>query len=384
MLQTEIVTELASIGRDEWNALLSDDNPFLRHEFLAALESEGCLGETVGWLPNHFIARDNEDKLVGAMPAYIKTNSFGEFVFDWSWASAYERAGLVYYPKLVCAVPFTPATGPRLLIAKNVDKPAVAGALIDSAVDYLHEKQLSSAHWLFPQAADMDMLKTHDMLTRLGYQYHWFNRDYEDFEHYLSFFRSRKRKQVRYERRDVATAGITTRILHGDELDDELWEIVYRFYKDTFLKKGNYPALTLNFFKMLAQSMGKNIVVVLAEYHGEFVAGSICFRSDTTLYGRYWGCTQEFRSLHFEVCFYRGIEYCIEHKLQTFEPGAQGEHKIARGFLPTETWSTHWIADPRFRAAIADFLGRETTAMIDYRRQLDEMSPFRDKTQHDE
>lgn len=382
ILKTDIVTELASIGRDEWNALLPDSNPFLRYEFLAALESENCLGEHVGWSPNHFIARNTEGTLVGAMPAYLKTNSFGEFVFDWSWASAYERAGLPYYPKLVCAIPFTPATGPRFLIAKNEDKSAITGTLIDSAVNYLHEKQLSSGHWLFPVSADLEILKARDMLPRLGYQYHWHNRDYADFEHYLSFFRSRKRKQVRYERRDVVTAGITTRILHGDELDDDLWETIYRFYKDTFLKKGNYPALTLAFFKTLSQSMGRNIVVVLAEYRGEFIAGSICFRGSDTLYGRYWGCTQEFRSLHFEVCFYRGIEYCIQEKLQCFEPGAQGEHKIARGFLPTETWSAHWIADPRFRAAIADFLDRETTALIDYRRQLDEMSPFHngDKT----
>lgn len=374
-VNTGIISDLTRIDRRVWNALLPDSNPFLRHEFLAALETQGCLEQT-GWTPNHLVVRDATGKLIGAMPAYLKTNSFGEFIFDWSWASAYERAGMDYYPKLVCAVPYTPATGPRLLTGDNADK-TVKHQLLQAGIDFAREHRLSSVHWLFPQGDDRQSLAANDLLLRLNYQYHWQNRAYTDFEHYLSFFRSRKRKQIRHERAVVHEAGIRMRLLHGDELDDQLWDIVYGFYQSTFMKKGNYPALTLSFFKALAATMGRNLVIILAEYKGNFVAGSICFRSDDTLYGRYWGCSREFKDLHFETCFYRGIEYCIAEGLQRFEPGAQGEHKITRGFLPVETWSAHWIGNNGFRRAIADFLVREQTALTEYRKELDAMSPFR-------
>jgi predicted N-acyltransferase len=309
------------------------------------------------------------------MPAYLKTNSFGEFIFDWSWAAAYERAGMDYYPKLVCAVPFTPATGPRLLTGNNTDT-SVKDALVQACIEFVREQRLSSAHWLFPRDDDRRRLAANNLLLRLNYQYHWRNRGYADFEHYLSFFRSRKRKQVRHERAGVYETGVRMRVLHGHELDERLWDIVYGFYQSTFLKKGNYPALTLGFFKTLAETMGENIVIILAEYRDDFIAGSICFRSDDTLYGRYWGCNRELNHLHFETCFYRGIEYCIAEGLQRFEPGAQGEHKITREFLPTDTWSAHWIGNDRFRHAIADFLMREQAALHEYKKQLDAMSPF--------
>lgn len=372
-VNTAIISDLTRIDRSEWNALLPDSNPFLRHEFLAALETQGCLDRT-GWTPNHVIVRNAAGRLVGAMPAYLKTNSFGEFVFDWSWASAYERAGMDYYPKLVSAVPFTPATGPRLLTG-DADE-TVRHHLVQAGLDFVREHRLSSAHWLFPRDDDRRCLGENDLLLRLDYQYHWHNRGYTDFDHYLSFFRSRKRKQVRHERAAVREAGIGMRVLHGDELDEELWNIVYGFYQSTFMKKGNYPALTLAFFKTLAATMGRNLVIILAEHKGEFIAGSICFRGDDTLYGRYWGCNREVKDLHFETCFYRGIEYCIDENLQRFEPGAQGEHKITRGFLPVETWSAHWIGNRDFRRAIADFLVRERAALTEYKPQLDAMSPF--------
>lgn len=372
-LNTAIISDLTRIDRSEWNALLPDSNPFLRHEFLAALETQGCLDRT-GWTPNHVVVRNAAGRLVGAMPAYLKTNSFGEFVFDWSWASAYERAGMDYYPKLVSAVPFTPATGPRLLTG-DADE-TIGRHLVQTGIDFVREYRLSSAHWLFPRDDDRRRLVENDLLLRLNYQYHWQNRGYTDFDHYLSFFRSRKRKQVRHERATVREAGIGMRVLHGDDLDDGLWDIVYGFYQSTFMKKGNYPALTLAFFKTLAATMGRNLVIILAEHKGRFIAGSICFRGDDTLYGRYWGCSREFKDLHFETCFYQGIEYCIAEGLQRFEPGAQGEHKITRGFLPVETWSAHWIGNRDFHRAIADFLARERAALIEYKPQLDAMSPF--------
>lgn len=367
---------LSSVDPDEWNAL-TDGNPFLEHAFLSGLEIHGCLGPAVGWLPNHFLLRDGAGRLIGAMPAYVKTNSFGEFVFDWSWAAAYERAGLHYYPKLVCSIPFTPVTGPRLLTAAGADRDALADQLIAGAVHWAGENRLSGAHWLFPDRHSRGALEARELLPRLNYQYHWRNDGYQDFEHFLSFFRSRKRKNVRRERRLVRESGIHVRALAGNELDFQQWQTVYGFYRSTFLMKGNYPALTEAFFHHLARTMGANLVVVLAEKDGEPVAAAINLRSDTHLYGRYWGSNIDFDSLHFDVCFYHGIEYCIEHGLKVFEPGAQGEHKITRGFLPTETWSMHWIADRRFRAAIADFLERERDALRECRPELDALSPFR-------
>ncbi len=376
-VQTVTLNTLADVDPGEWNALLPDSNPFLRHEFLHGLEIYNCVGKHVGWLPQYFLVKDETGHLLGAMPAYLKHNSFGEFVFDWSWAAAYENRGMDYYPKLVSSIPFTPVTGPRLLLAHNTDQRKISRLLIKSTLDFVEEHKLSSAHWLFVSNTDKTFFETEGLLKRLNYQYHWCNQNYESFDHYLSFFRSRNRKKTRREREHVTDAGISTRVLHGHDMSEALCETVYGFYQSTFLKKGNYPALTLDFFKTMANTMGQNMVVVLAEHHGDCIAGAINFRSDDTLYGRYWGCTQEFNSLHFEVCFYKGIEYCIDQQLQYFEPGAQGEHKITRGFLPVETWSTHWIGDGAFRTAIAGFLQHEQTALRQHRPKLDDMSPFR-------
>ena len=376
-MHISICTNLQSINAEDWNALLCDNNPFLQHAFLAGLEQYGCLGEHVGWFPQHLLIHNDDQQLVAAMPTYLKTNGFGEFVFDWAWADAYTRHGLDYYPKLVCSIPFTPVTGPRLLIAPTADHAACRNMLIHAAQALVEKNSFSSAHWLFPDQQDMTVLKDLHILPRLNYQYHWHNQGYESFAHYLSRFRSRRRKNVRRERQSVLDAGITVRVFHGDELEPDLWPTVYDFYQDTFLKKGNYPALTLEFFLALGKSMGNKIVIILAEQHGQFIAGTINFRSDDTLYGRYWGCATDIDNLHFELCFYAGIEYCIQHGLQRYEPGAQGEHKISRGFLPQPTWSAHWIVHPGYRAAIADFLQREQTALKAQRVELDKLSPFR-------
>ena len=373
----EVVNRLSDIDGRAWNALLPDNNPFLRHEFLSGLEQHGCISTQTGWIANHFIVKNDKQELIAALPAYLKTNSFGEFVFDWSWASAYEDAGFTYYPKLISAVPYTPVTGPRLLIANNENIEPASQSLLNSIIEFTEQNQLSSFHCLFPTRRNIKQFSKNDMLIRTAYQYHWENREYESFEHYLSFFRSRKRKNINRERRLVKESNITLHTLHGEEMTDKHWQTAYRFYQSTFLKKGNYPALTIEFFKYLSQAMPHNLVIIFAEHKGELIAAAINLKSDTRLYGRYWGSEIQFQNLHFEVCFYAGIEYCINNNLHYFEPGAQGEHKITRGFLPVETYSTHWIANPQFRVAIADFLEREKLALAEYKKRLDNLSPFR-------
>jgi uncharacterized protein len=373
----EIADSLADIDPASWNRMVPDNHPFLQHEFLAGLEQYGCVTEAIGWIPRHFLLY-REGQLAAAAPAYIKTNSFGEFVFDHSWATAYERSGLRYYPKLVLAVPFTPVTGRRLLLAAETEREALARHLIPAIIESADDSGLSGIHALFTAPEDRPSLEQAGFLPRMDYQYHWRDREYTDFEHYLSFFRSHKRKNIRQERRRVCDQDIRLRRLHGHELDAEQLDAVYRFYRSTFAKKGNYPALTFEFFRHLTKTMGSSMVIVLAEQHGRAIAASVDFRSDDTLYGRYWGCDRELDALHFEACFYQGIEYCIERKLKVFEPGAQGEHKITRGFLPTPTWSMHRLRDERFHSAVAEYLGREIEALQQYRRELDQLSPFRD------
>jgi uncharacterized protein len=373
----EIADSLADIDPASWNLMVPANHPFLRHEFLAGLEQYGCVTEAIGWIPRHFLLY-REGQLAAAVPAYIKTNSFGEFVFDHSWAVAYERAGLNYYPKLVLAVPFTPVTGRRLLLAAETEREALARHLIPAIIEFTADSELSGIHALFTAPEDRQSLEQAGFLPRMDYQYHWRDRGYTDFEHYLSFFRSHKRKNIRQERRRVRDQDIRLRRLHGHELEAEQLDAVYRFYRSTFAKKGNYPALTFEFFRHLTKTMGSSMVIVLAEQHGRTIAASVDFRGDDTLYGRYWGCDRELDALHFEVCFYQGIEYCIERKLSVFEPGAQGEHKITRGFLPTPTWSMHRLRDERFQSAVAEYLGREIEALQQYRRELDQLSPFRD------
>lgn len=357
--------------------MVPDNHPFLRHEFLAGLEQHGCVTDAIGWIPRHFLLYEGEEMLA-AVPAYIKTNSFGEFVFDHSWAAAYERAGLNYYPKLVLAVPFTPVTGKRLLCRPGRDTSRLCGLLLKACMEFAEANELSGIHALFLDSGDRQLLEQSGFLPRMDYQYHWQNHGYNDFEHYLSFFRSHKRKNVRQERRRVQDQSIRFQRLYGHELDDAQLDSVYRFYRSTFVKKGNYPALTPAFFRHLCSALGNAMVIMLAEQHGRPIAASVDFRSNDTLYGRYWGCDRELDALHFEACFYQGIEFCIEQKLRVFEPGAQGEHKIARGFLPQPTWSAHWLRDLRFRSAIADYLQREIEAMRQYRRELDQLSPFKD------
>lgn len=377
-LSTDIHQTLASIPKDQWNALNTTNNPFVSYEFLIALERNGCLGKRMGWFPRYFVISNESRDIIAASMCYLKNNSHGEFVFDWSWADAYQRAGRHYYPKLVNAAPFTPAQGPRLLTHPNGNADDLESALLASILNFCQTQQLSSFHCLFPDEKQLNSLQAQSLLIRKDYQYHWRNHNYADFETFIGEFKSRKRKEVRRERRIVAEQGIHFETLNGHEMNEQHWERAHHFYLQTFIEKGNTPALTLEFFEEVGQTMGDQLVVIFAVKADEYIASAICFRSDTTLYGRYWGCDYEYDCLHFETCFYQGIEYCIEHQLEKFEPGAQGEHKITRGFLPTPTYSAHWIADEDFHRAIADFLTRELTAIDEYAESLWQKSPFRE------
>ncbi|MDS4039961.1 MAG: GNAT family N-acetyltransferase [Candidatus Competibacter sp.] len=383
-MRIQRIDSLTEIPAAEWNALVPDRNPFLSHEFLSALERHHCVGEHSGWLPWPVVCRAGDGRLLGAAPLYLKFNSYGEFVFDWGWAEAYRRQGLPYYPKLVGAIPYTPVTSPRLLLAPDQPRPReTARALIDFVLEESRCRQLSSIHWLFPAPPDLEPLLERGFMPRLGCQFHWHNRGYRDFQDFLDTFTAKRRKNINRERRLVREAGLELRVLRGRDVGEAQWATVHDFYRSTFHRLGGVPTLTLPFFQEIATTLDDRILLVLAFAGDRAVAGAISFRDATTLYGRHWGCRADYDSLHFEACYYQGLEYCIHHGLRRFEPGAQGEHKIYRGFMPTLTHSTHWIADPGFRRAIADFLGREAPAVRDYARRLLQHSPYRDEVTSD-
>jgi hypothetical protein len=377
-MQTRLrrLTTLAQVDPAAWNAL-TGDHPFLKHEFLMALENSGCVGARTAWHSSHLVLDDTRDGLVGALPLYVKYDSRGEFVFDWGWAEAYERSGRAYYPKLVSSIPFTPATGDRLLLAATADAPAVAQALIGGARDLAEEIGASSLHVLFPTDPQHPLFDGAGFLARKSCQFHWHNRGYADFDDFLGQFSSAKRKKARRERRRVEEAQIEFQCLRGNEPTAAEWDAIFDFYSRTFLRRGRTPYLNRAFFDEIAATMPEHLVIVLARYRGAPIATAICFRGGDTLYGRYWGSLGDFHSLHFEACYYQGIEYCIREGLQRFEPGTQGEHKIARGFTPQTTWSWHWLADSAFHAAVADFLKREALHVDAYMESLDEHVPYR-------
>lgn len=375
MLKSRIVDSLATIPAAAWNALAGGDNPFIRHEFLSALERHHCLHE-YGWHPQHVLVEE-DGVLLGAMPLYIKDNSYGELIMDWNWAEAYHRAGLRYFPKLVSTTPYSPVTSQRLIIADASRYQAIAGELIDAALRHAEKLQASSLHWLFTNQRDTQLLQEMSFAIRLTNQFHWQNQHYTSFDHFLETFSADKRKKIKRERRRVMEQGITLEIRHGDEMNDELWEIYHQFYCSTFERKSGMPTLSLEFFSEIGRTLPRAVVVVLARHNNEYVASAFNMRSTTTLYGRHWGCKAEYHSLHFEACFYQGQDYCIANQMQTFEPGAGGEHKLSRGFLPTDIWSAHWIAHPEFRSVIYDYCRREQGAMREYMAVSMEHSPYR-------
>ena len=359
-----------------WNPLAAD-SPFLRHEFLSALENTGCVGPKTAWHPAYLTASDDSGRLAGALPLYVKYDSRGEFVFDWSWAAAYEQAGLAYYPKLVSAVPFTPATGRRLLVGADSDFGPVAAELLVAARTIGAEIRASSLHVLFPTKAERRFLGDEGLMSRKGCQFHWHNDGYASFDDFLRRFTSMKRKKVRRERRRIAEADVAFEHLRGDEPGSADWDAIYDYYAHTFLRRGRAPYLNREFFAEIARTMPESLVIILARYGGRPIATAICFRSHDTLYGRYWGSLADFHSLHFEACYYQGIDYCIREGLNLFEPGTQGEHKLSRGFSPTATWSSHWIANPGFARAIERFLDREHDHVNAYMRELATHTPYR-------
>ena len=367
---------ILQIDAAAWNALAAD-SPFLRHEFLSALENAGCVGRQTAWRPAYLTASDAAGRLVGALPLYVKYDSRGEFVFDWSWAAAYEQAGLSYYPKLVAAVPFTPATGRRVLVDGDSEFEPIATELMVSARTIGADIRASSMHVLFPTDSERRFLGNDGLMSRKSCQFHWHNDGYASFEDFLKRFTSMKRKKVRRERRRIAEADITFEHLRGDEPGTGDWDAVYEYYAHTFLRRGREPYLNREFFAEIARTMPENLVIILARFGERPIATAICFRSDDTLYGRYWGSLADFHSLHFEACYYQGIDYCIREGLSRFEPGTQGEHKLSRGFTPSATWSSHWIANPGFARAIGRFLDQERGHIDAYMRELASHTPYR-------
>jgi uncharacterized protein len=401
--RARLLRSIADIEAAEWNALEGTEaQPFLRHEFLASLEESGCTRPQTGWLPQHLVLEDGRGRALGALPLYRKSHSRGEFVFDFAWANAYAQHGLKYYPKLLSAVPFTPVTGPRFLVRRAtsaadaatgetadgrvgsadagrpapLDAPAVRAALIAAATELARSERLSSWHVLFPTEEDRAAIERAGLIERRDCQFHWFNKDYASFDAFLATFTAEKRKKAKRERRRVAEAGIVFDTRSGEEMDDALWRTVYEFYADTFYRHGHEPYLNLEFFKRIAARMPRQLMLKIARHGGTPIALAIFFVGKDALYGRYWGAGGNFHSLHFETCYYQGIEYCIEHKLGRFEPGTQGEHKVPRGFVPALTGSAHYIRDERFAAAIRDYAVREARGVDDYAAAVNEHVPY--------
>ncbi len=363
---------MSAISAKEWNAL-TQGHPLVSHAYLEALEATQCATPRTGWTPRH-LALVRHGAIRAAMPLYAKSHSRGEYVFDHVWAQAYARYGMDYYPKLVCGVPFTPVPGPRLLAIDNNDRLI----LLEAAKQLMREEGCSSLHVLFPHDDDLPALRKAGLPLRGNVQFHWQNRGYADVDAFLADLTQPKRKKLRQERRRLARAGIGFRWLAGRAIDGATLRFLYLCYVQTYLEHGNRPYLNLDFFERMHDRMADSMVVILAERRGVPVAAALNIRDTRRLFGRYWGCTEFVPGLHFETCYMQGIEYAIVNGLEAFEGGAQGEHKLARGMLPSRTWSAHWIEDPVFGPAIADFLNRELPFVEDYVRELEMHSPYRD------
>ncbi len=373
-----IIETLAEISAAEWDAL-TGNNPFVSHAYLHALQLSGCTSAQFGWQAQ-FITLWQQGRLQGAMPLYVKMNSYGEHVFDWAWADAYRRHGLRYYPKLVCTVPFTPVTGPRLLAAPGPDRDEVRKLLLEAALQYAEETGMSSLHCLFPDEADSRLMQQQGMMLRQDVQFHWQNPGYKDFEEYLAALSRDKRKHIRQERRRVNEAGIRLQCVTGESATVEQWSFFASCYAHTRQSHHSPPALNEDFFQRIGAALPRNTMLVIATREGKPIASALNIATGDVLYGRSWGAFEYHPGLHFEACYYQAIEFCIARGIKTFEGGAQGEHKLARGFLPVTTRSAHWLAHPEFSRAIGDFLHRETDAISEYLNELNNRSPFKKQT----
>ncbi len=378
-MQVTVHNSISELDPAAWNRLLGDDYPFLRHEFLHAAEHGGCVSAATGWSPRHLTISDSSG-LRAALPLYQKSHSWGEFVFDWAWAEAYERAGLDYYPKLVSAVPFTPAPSRRMLL-RDPDDQAATAALLEAAIKLARESGCSSLHVQFPTDDELPALRDAGLSIRKACQFHWHNRGYASFDDFLATFSAAKRKKARRDRRHATEAGISFRRIRGKDIDPQTWETVHRLISITFMRRGSLPYYDLDFFKTVGERLPENILVILAEREDTTIAAAVFFESARVLYGRYWGSDSDYNALHFETCYYQGIEHCIENDIQAFEPGTQGEHKISRGFVPVATWSAHWLAHPEFFAAIENYVDEESRHIEHYMQAVDDHSPYRDDSQ---
>ncbi|GBR06623.1 GNAT family N-acetyltransferase [Acetobacter oeni] len=369
-------TKIADIPVEDWDACAGADNPFISHAFLSAVEDSGSATPRTGWLPQYVELRDSDSRIVAVAPAYLKSHSYGEYVFDRGWAQAFENAGGTYYPKLQIAVPFSPVPGARLLV--RPDAPAdTRGALIQALAQVCEQLDLSSAHVTFCTSQEYESLSDRGWLPRLGMQYHWHNHGYDSFDAFLEALSSRKRKVLRRERRDANACGLDYRTYRGREITEALWDAFFRFYHATVDRKWGQAYLTRPFFSLLSERLGDKVVLMVAEHHGTPVAGALNLLGGDTLYGRNWGCVGEWPFLHFELCYYRAIDFAIEHGLARVEAGAQGEHKIQRGYLPALTFSAHFIRNTGFRNAVATFLEEERPAVMADAEALLAFSPYR-------
>jgi predicted N-acyltransferase len=355
-----VLSRIGDVAPGAWNACAGDHDPFVSHEFLSALEDSGSAAPATGWLPQHLILEGPDGTVLAAAPVYVKGHSFGEYVFDWSWADAYQRLGLPYYPKLQCCVPFTPVTGPRLLVPPGAKSEVLQQALVTGMIDHARRLELSSLHVTFPTEAEWHRCGQWGLIRRSGVQFHWPNRGYERFDDFLATLVARKRKAIKRERRRVVDGGATISVLRGDDLRPDHWDIFYRYYRNTIdHKQWGRAYLTRAFFDELAASMADRVVLMLAYVQGAPVAGALHLIGQDCLYGRYWGAEGDHPFLHFELCYYRAIELAIELGLERVEAGAQGPHKLQRGYLPRPTHSAHWIGHRRLSEAVASSVERE-------------------------
>ena len=368
---------IAEIGRETWDRCAANRNPFITYDFLHILEQSGCVGSSAGWLPHHLSLEDASGSVVGVMPLYLKGHSQGEYVFDYGWADAFMRAGGQYYPKLQCSSPFSPVTGPRLLVDSGANLEEVERALLKSAISAVGELGVSSLHVTFPTEAEWKLMGKMGFLLRIDQQFHWLNDGYGSFDQFLDALSSRKRKSIRRERREALRSGIDVEIATGSDLTEAHWDAFYEFYTDTGMRKWGRPYLNRRFFSLLGEQMGDAVVLVLARRDGRYIAGALNMLGTDTLYGRYWGATEDHPFLHFEICYYQAIDFAIQHGLRRVEAGAQGPHKLSRGYLPTPTFSAHWIAHEGLRDAVARFLERERHYVSAEMASLGNYGPFK-------
>jgi uncharacterized protein len=377
-LRVRVVSPIDEVAPEEWEACAGEPgNPFVSYAFLSALERSKSATARTGWQPQHLLAETAEGHVIGAAPCYLKSHSRGEYVFDWSWADAYERAGGSYYPKLQVSVPFTPATGSRLLVRRGEDITGVRSTLAQGLIELCRLRGASSVHATFLPQQEWELLGQHGFLQRTDQQFHWENAGYASFDAFLNALASRKRKLVRRERREAVGHGISIHWLTGSELTEAVWDAFFAFYMDTGSRKWGRPYLTRAFFSFVSEAMRERILLVMAKRSGRYIAGALNFIGTETLYGRHWGAIEHHPFLHFELCYYQAIEFAIARGLKRVEAGAQGEHKLARGYLPVTTYSAHYIADPALRRAIADFLKYERAHVAAAGAELAQAAPYR-------